>query len=259
MRQLRLDVEYDGTGLCGYQRQRNGPTVQGHLEDALARLLGAPTPVTGASRTDAGVHARGQVCTVRTEHTIPADGVRRGLNGMLPPAIAIRAATEVPLDFHPRLSATGKHYRYQLWLRSSRTPRLRDQAWHRHTRLDLDAMRAAGAAMLGDHDFDAFRAVGCTALTTRRRLTAVDLTELEPDLVAIDVRGNAFLRNMVRIMAGTLVDVGEGRLTAGQVPEILASRDRSRAGQTAPAHGLWLMEVCYDGERLGPPPRPPTL
>ncbi|MEZ4368520.1 MAG: tRNA pseudouridine(38-40) synthase TruA [Kofleriaceae bacterium] len=259
MAQLRLDVEYDGTDLCGYQRQANGPTVQGHLEEVLSRMFDAPIVVTGASRTDAGVHARGQVVTLRPPRALPLEGLRRGLNSMLPETIAVRAVTEVGDDFHPRLSATGKHYRYQLWLRPSRAPRLRAWAWHRFTPLDRPAMAAAAAGLVGEHDFAAFRAVGCTALTTRRLIRSIDLVELEPDLLAIEVRGNAFLRNMVRILAGTLVDVGEGRLEPGQMPEILASGDRARAGQTAPAHGLCLMEVCYDGVRVGPPPRLPAL
>ena len=255
VRTIRLALEYDGTDLCGYQRQSNGPTVQGHVEAALTQLLQTPTTLTGASRTDAGVHARGQVVTLRTTHAIPVDGLRRGLNALLPPSVAVRAAAEVPADFHPRLSATGKHYRYQLWLSPNRSPHLRTTSWHRPMPLDRAAMALGAQGMLGEHDFDAFRAVGCTAATTRRHITSVDLVELEPDLVAIDVRGNAFLRNMVRIMAGTLVDVGAGRIAAAQIPEIIASRERSRAGQTAPAHGLCLMQVCYDGVRRGPPPR----
>ena len=259
IRLIRLDLEYDGTGLSGYQRQDNGPTVQGHVEAALAEMLGVPIRLTGASRTDAGVHARGQVVTLRTTHTIPVDGLRRGLNGLLPPSIAVRAAAEVPAEFHPRLSATGKHYRYQLWLGRDRSPHLRHVAWHRPLRLDLDAMRTAAAAMVGEHDFDAFRAVGCVARTTRRLMSSIDLVELAPELLAIEVRGNAFLRNMVRIMAGTLVDVSDGRIDAAQMPEIIASKDRLRAGQTAPAHGLCLMQVCYDGVRPGPPRTQPQL
>lgn len=255
MRHIRLVVEYDGTSLCGWQRQLNGPTVQGHLEAALARLLAHEVVVAGASRTDAGVHARGQVASFRTERAIPLHGIRRGLNSMLPPQIAIREATEAPDDFHPRFSATGKHYRYTILVRADRSPRWRDRAWHHGEPLAHAPMRDAAAALLGEHDFAAFRAAGCTAHTTVRRLDAIDLTTPEPDLVAIDVRGNAFLRNMVRILAGTLVEVGAGRRDPAQVAEILASRDRTRAGITAPAHGLELIEVRYDGAR----PRPPAV
>jgi len=258
VRHIRLVVEYDGTGLCGWQRQANGPTVQGHLEDALARLLAHEVSVVGASRTDAGVHASGQVASFRTERAIPLHGVRRGLNSMLPPAIAIAEAAEAPDDFHPRFSATGKHYRYLLLTRADRSPRWRARAWHRQGPLDLAAMRDAAAPLIGEHDFAAFRAAGCTALRTVRRIEQIEISELPDErwgdpLVAIDVRGNAFLRNMVRIVVGTLVEVGRGVRPAGQVAEILASKDRTQAGLTAPAHGLELVSVRYDGRKISPP------
>lgn len=238
-------LEYDGTDLCGWQRQENGPTVQAHLEDALARMTGAPTPVIGASRTDAGVHALGQVASFRTESRIPCDGFRRGLNSLLPPAIAVVAAGEAAPDFHARFSAAGKHYRYSVLTRPSRSPLERRWAWHHPRALDLGAMRGAAGHMVGERDFSALRAAGCTARTAVRRLDEVAIGEPAPDRVQFDVRGNAFLRNMVRILVGTLVDVGEGRLTPAQVAEIMESRDRTRAGQTAPAHGLCLVEVLY--------------
>ena len=249
MRHIRLVVEYDGTTLCGWQRQTNGPTVQGHIEDALAKLLAHPVSIRGASRTDAGVHARGQVASFRTERTIPLHGIRRGLNSMLPDAIAIREATEVDGDFHPRFSATGKHYRYTILASRDRSP-LRARAWHHGEPLDLDAMRVAASALCGEHDFNAFRAAGCAARTTIRRIYSIDVTPATDDLVAVDVRGNAFLRNMVRIMVGTLVEVGSGARLASQVTEIIMSRDRVKAGSTAPAHGLELVEVHYAGTRV---------
>ncbi|HWO22101.1 MAG TPA: tRNA pseudouridine(38-40) synthase TruA [Kofleriaceae bacterium] len=286
MRHIRLLVEYDGTLLCGWQRQANGPTVQGHLEEALAKLLSHEAPVVGASRTDAGVHARGQVASFRTARPIPLHGIRRGLNSLLPREIAVRDAAEVPDDFHPRFSATGKHYRYTILTRPDRSPRWRDRAWHHPEPLSIEAMAAAAASLVGEHDFAAFRAAGCTAKTTTRRIDAIDLFTSDPaafapspsapapsapapsapapsapaapapaapgpELLVIDVRGNAFLRNMVRILVGTLAEVGAGRRPPAQVAEILASRDRTRAGITAPAHGLELMEVRYDGSRLG--------
>ncbi|HUQ07763.1 MAG TPA: tRNA pseudouridine(38-40) synthase TruA [Kofleriaceae bacterium] len=247
-RQIRLTVEYDGTGLAGWQRQANAPTVQEHLETALARVLDHPVTITGASRTDAGVHAYGQVACVSTERTIPVHGVRRGINSILPTSIAVVDAREVPSDFHPRFSATGKHYRYLLLARPDRSPILATRAWHRPLPLDLAAMREAATAFPGERDFAALRAAGCTARTTVRNIEEVTLSSPEsgaPGLVAVDVRGNAFLRNMVRILVGTLVDVGEGRLRAAQIPEILASRDRTRAGQTAPPQGLYLVSVRY--------------
>jgi tRNA pseudouridine38-40 synthase len=260
VRHIRLVVEYDGTTLSGWQRQLNGPTVQAHLEDALANMLAHPVTIIGASRTDAGVHARGQVALLRTERNIPVDGIRRGTNAQLPDTIAIREATEVDESFHPRFSATGKHYRYTVITYRDRSPRWRDRAWHRgDVPLDEAAMLEASRALIGTHDFAAFRAAGCSSPTTRRRIDAIELSHPEPDVLVIDVRGTAFLRNMVRIMVGTLVDVGIGKLAAGQVAEIVASCDRTRAGVTAPAHGLELVEVFYDGIRDGtrsPPPLP---
>lgn len=251
MRNIRLVVEYDGTSLHGWQRQANAPTVQAHLETALAELLQHEVSVAGASRTDAGVHARGQVAAFKTERPIPLHGIRRGLNSLLPDAIAISDAREMPDDFHPRFSATGKHYRYTILRRADRSPRWRARAWHHPDELDLEAMRAGAAVLIGEHDFGAFRAAGCTAKTTIRRLDAIEITDGE--VVTLDVRGNAFLRMMVRILVGTLAEVGTGRFTPAQLAEILESRDRTRAGKTAPAHGLELMEVRYDGTRASGP------
>jgi len=249
MRHIRLVVEYDGSHLHGWQRQHGAPTVQQHLEEALAKLLTHEAPVVGASRTDAGVHARGQVASFRTERPIPVHGIRRGLNSLLPDTIAIRDAAEVPDDFHPRFSATGKHYRYTILVRPERSPRWRDRAWHHPDPLAVHWMHDAARALIGEHDFSAFRAAGCSAKTTVRRVDSITLTRLHPHLLEVDIRGNAFLRQMVRIIVGTLTEVGTGRFGVGQVAEILASKDRVQAGITAPAHGLELLEVRYDGER----------
>jgi tRNA pseudouridine38-40 synthase len=250
MRQIKLVIEYDGTSLCGWQRQPNGPTVQQHIEETLAKLLQHEVRITGASRTDAGVHARGQVASFSTERPIELHGIRRGLNSMLPDAIAIREVTEVAADFHPRFSATGKHYRYLVYRGADRSPRWRERAWHHPVELSVAPMRAAAAMLVGEHDFAAFRAVGCAAKTTVRKISAIDVAEAPDDLLVIDVRGNAFLRNMVRILVGTLTEVGRGYRESSQVAEILESKDRTLAGMTAPAHGLELMEVRYDGVRV---------
>jgi tRNA pseudouridine38-40 synthase len=252
VRHIRLVVEYDGSQLHGWQRQHNAPTVQQHLEEALGKLLTHDVQVTGASRTDAGVHARGQVASFRTERAIPVHGIRRGLNSLLPDAIAVRDAAEVPEDFHPRFSATGKHYRYTLLTRNERSPRYRDRAWHHPDPLNVAAMQEAAKALIGEHDFSAFRAAGCTAKTTMRRVDVITLTRAAPYLLDIDIRGNAFLRQMVRILVGTLTEVGTGKRKPAEVAEILASKDRTRAGITAPAHGLELIEVRYDGVRVSP-------
>jgi len=246
---IRLIVEYDGTDLCGWQRQANGPTVQQHLEDGLAAMLEHPVRITGASRTDAGVHARGQVAVFETTRTIPMHGVRRGLNARLPASVAVVGADAAPDDWHPRHSATGKRYRYTVLARQDRSPRWSRRAWHRPRPIDLAAMTTAAEALVGTHDFAAFRASDCDARTTVRTMREVAISLVEPGVVAIDVHGTAFLRNMVRIIAGTLLAAGEGRLNGAEVAEILASKDRTRAGQTAPAHGLELIEVLYEGGR----------
>jgi tRNA pseudouridine38-40 synthase len=252
VRHIRLVVEYDGSELHGWQRQHNAPTVQQHIEEALAKLLTHEVQIVGASRTDTGVHARGQVASFRTERPISVTGVRRGLNTMLPDAISIRDAAEVPDDFHPRFSATGKHYRYTILARPDRSPRWRHYAWHHPEPLAVHLMHDAAQALVGEHDFSAFRAAGCSARSTLRRVDSITLTRLHPHLLEVDIRGNAFLRQMVRIIVGTLTQVGTGRLTVGQVSEILASKDRVNAGITAPPEGLELVEVRYDGRRPAP-------
>ncbi len=252
MRHIRLVLEYDGSQLHGWQRQLGAETVQQHLEEALAKLLQHETKVNGASRTDAGVHARGQIASFRTERTIPLHGIRRAVNAMLPDSIAIRDATEVPDDWHPRYSATGKHYRYTILTSRDRSPRWHTRAWHHREQLSVSAMHDAARALIGDHDFAAFRASGCSAKTTTRRVDSITFTRLHPYLLDVDIRGNAFLRQMIRIIVGTLAEVGTGERPASQLPEILASRDRTRAGITAPPQGLELLEVRYDGTRTRP-------
>jgi tRNA pseudouridine38-40 synthase len=218
--------------------------VQQHLEDALATMVGAPTPVIGASRTDAGVHALGQVAHFETESTIPLHGFRQGLTSALPPQIAVIDAALAEPGFHARFSSRGKRYRYTLLNRRDPSPLLRNTAWWRPRPLDLDAMRAAAEPLLGEHDFSAFRAAGCTARTTNRLISRIDITR-DGDLVHLTVDGNAFLRHMVRILTGTLVEVAEARRDPTTVAALLASGDRTQAGQTAPPHGLTLVEVRY--------------
>lgn len=254
MRTLKLTVEYDGSELCGWQRQANGPTVQQHLEEALAQMVGVHTEVAGASRTDAGVHARGQVASFTTDKAISPYGFRRGLNSKLPPSIAVVDVAEAPPGFHARFWSRGKRYRYTVLTRRDRSPLLHGKCWHEPGALDLDAMRAAAAHLVGEHDFTAFRAAGCTAQHAIRSIRAVDVVAAADGVVEIEVEGNAFLRNMVRILAGTLVEVGAGRRTPADVAAALASRDRTRAGITAPPGGLCLLWVAHGD---GPPAFPP--
>jgi tRNA pseudouridine38-40 synthase len=258
-RTLRLVVEYDGTDFAGWQRQAGQRTVQGCLEAAVEAMTGVATFVRGAGRTDAGVHALGQVASFRTDARIPTDGFLRGLNSHLPPDVAVQELTEAPADFDARLSARGKLYRYQIWNHPIRSPRAARTSWHCRAPLDLAAMRAAAQLLVGEHDFAGFRSSDCDRLTTVRRLRRVEV-EREGSLLTCEVEGTAFLRNMVRILVGTLVAVGWHDLHPDDVARILQHRDRTKAGQTAPARGLTLVRVDYRGEEAAadsaPSPEP---
>jgi len=244
MRTIKLTIEYDGTNYAGWQVQPNGLAIQQVMEEALARILGAPTRLHSSGRTDAGVHARGMVAAFGTDCEIPVRAFCEGLNALLPPDIAVREAVEVPSGFHPRFDAVGKHYRYTIHNGKRRSPLSRLYAWHLRRALDVAAMREAAAYFVGEHDFAAFRTAGCAARTTVRRIDAVDVTA-EGELVRIDVKGSGFLRNMVRIMVGTLVGIGEGKHPPEVVAAVLAGAGSVSAGATAPPHGLCLMEVYY--------------
>ncbi len=244
MRRLRLTIEYDGTDFSGWQRQDNAPSIQATIEDALGKMVGAPVILKGAGRTDAGVHARGQVAHFETAASIPLHGFRRGLNSTLPSSIAVVGVTEAAPDFDARFSALGKWYRYTLWNAESRSALDGRYAWHLRGELDVGAMQQAAAALIGRHDFAAFRASDCERKTTVRNLHRLDVRRLG-ERVTFDVEADAFLKNMVRILVGTLVDVGRARLTVADVAQLLVAPDRRRAGPTAPAHGLCMMAVRY--------------
>lgn len=243
---VRLIVRYDGAPFSGWQRQRGVPTVQEALEDAASVMSVARITVRGAGRTDAGVHALAQVASFQTEAKIPAHGWRLGLNARLPPSVSVWDARVVRDGFDPRRASAGKRYRYLLHLHPDRDPLLHRRAWHLYGPMDIGAMRAEAGALVGTHDFRAFRAADCERETTVRSLWRVDLVERwqgREDLVAVEVEGTAFLKNMVRVIVGTLVDVGRGRLPAGTVRARLADLDRTRGGMTAPPDGLYLDEV----------------
>jgi tRNA pseudouridine38-40 synthase len=256
VRTIRLIVEYDGTAFAGWQIQKGhkAPTVQGALERAISKMTQTPVSVRGASRTDAGVHARGQVAVFKTDKDIPCIGFERGLGQFMPRGISIRRAEEVEDGWDPRRTSRGKRYRYTYW--NDRTPSAleRDRAWWvKVGRLEVAPMHEAAQVFLGTHDFEAFRSAGCSARHAVRTMYSARVFEGEHERVIFEIVGNAFVRNMVRIMAGNLCDVGLGRMTKDQLVDVLASKDRTRGGMTAPPHGLCLEEVIYD-DRL--PPRP---
>jgi tRNA pseudouridine38-40 synthase len=243
-RNLRLVIEYDGTEFAGWQRQDGQRTVQGCLEQAVTAMTGEPAIVRGAGRTDAGVHAKGQVANFNTSARIPPGGFLRGLNAELPPDIAVLDLVDVPMAFDARHAARGKLYRYQIWNHLVRSPGHRRTSWHCRAPLDLHAMRDAATVFVGEHDFRAFRAADCERKTTVRLLRQLELRRTGA-LITCDVEGTAFLKNMVRILVGTLVAVGRGKLTRADLLRIQASGDRTQAGMTAPAAGLCLIHVSY--------------
>jgi tRNA pseudouridine38-40 synthase len=250
MPRIRLTLEYDGTDFVGWQRQLNGRSVQEVVERALAELLGGPVRVDAAGRTDAGVHALGQVVAFTAPRSLPAKAYLRGLSGILPADVAVVSAEEVPEDFDPRRWATGKRYRYLVVRRPVRAPLLRRTHWEVFAPLDVPAMRAAAPALLGTQDFSSFQAFDCEAPHPRRTLRELALFE-EGEVLRFELEGTAFLRHMVRNIVGSLVDVGRGKHPPSWIAEVLAARDRRLAGPTAPAHGLTLVEVTYGQRPLG--------
>lgn len=244
MRTIKLTIEYDGTAYAGWQVQSNGLAIQQVMEDALAKILGSKVRLYSSGRTDAGVHAKGMVAAFRTDREIPLSAFSDGVNCQLPHDIAVRYAEEVSPDFDPRRDAVGKHYRYTILNTPRRSPLRRLYAWHLKESLDMAAMREAALHMVGEKDFAAFRTSGCAARTTVRNVYSVDISN-EGEYIQIDVKGSGFLRNMVRIMVGTLVEVGRGKTRPDEVPGFFGGEMETTAGMTAPPQGLCLMEVYY--------------
>jgi tRNA pseudouridine38-40 synthase len=250
---VRLLIAYHGGAFHGWQRQADGVrTVQGEVERALSQMHHGPMAIRGASRTDAGVHALGQVAAFAADGRHDVGAYLRGLNHLTPADIAIRAVDEVADTFHPRHSARGKIYRYRIVDGFAGDPMLRDRAWHVRRRLDASAMHEAAQLLVGVHDFSSFRAAGCDASSPVRELYAVRVRRLRGE-VEVEVIGSAFLKYMVRAIVGTLVEVGRGRRPGDWLRDVLAARDRSAAGPTAAACGLTLIQIFYpDWPRLTP-------
>ena len=250
MRRIKAILEYDGTAFHGFQKQSNSVGVQNVLEEKLEILFKAPTPVQGSSRTDTGVHARGQVIAFNVADDKPLATIQRGMNGLLPQSIRAREVAEVPAVFDPRRDAVHKSYRYTWYNHPVASPFWRRYSWHSHDALDVAAMNQAAGVLVGEHDFSSFRAAGCTAKTPVRTLFECKVIK-DKERVQLRINGQAFLHQMVRVIAGTLFDIGTAKQDAGQMKATLAGKSRKLAGKTAPAEGLVLWEVAY-----GEIPRP---
>jgi tRNA pseudouridine38-40 synthase len=245
VRTLKLTVVYDGTRFVGWQRQAEGESIQGHLEDALARFEGGPITVHGAGRTDAGVHALGQVASARVTFSHDASTITRALNAQLPPEIRVTSVEDAPEEFHARFSAKSKTYRYQIRNTPTASPFDRFWMWHVPEPLALDAMSDAATMLVGTHDFAAFRSAGSEVESTVRTIFDSRWRNAA-GVLTYEVSGNGFLRHMVRAIVGTLVEVGRGWRPPGDIESLLAGGMRAQAGATAPAHGLTLASVVYD-------------
>ncbi len=244
MRNMKMIVAYVGTRYAGWQVQPGRPTIQGVLEDRIGRMLREPVRLAGAGRTDSGVHARGQVANFQTASRIPAAGLVRGLNALLPEDIAVMRAEDAPASFHARADARGKEYRYRIARAEVVSPFEAPFVAAVRGSLDAGAMRAAARHFLGAHDFTSFCPVASPIEDKVRTLSVSEVTE-EEGLVGYRVVGDGFLRHMVRTLVGTLLMVGRGRLDAAAIPRIMAARDRRLAGPVAPARGLVLEQVFY--------------
>ncbi len=244
MRRIKLIVAYDGTEYSGWQIQPEAPTIEMYLDKAIHELTGENVHVTGASRTDAGVHAYGNVAVFDTESTIPGDRFTFALNRFLPDSIVIQDSWEVAGDFHPRHCNTRKTYEYRILNTAVPLPQKRNYTWHVAGSIDIDRMREAAAYIVGEHDFKSFCCVRTQAESTVRTIYSLEILQ-EGSEIIIRIKGNGFLYNMVRIITGTLIQVGKGRFQPEYVKQMLKAKDRTVAGQTAPPQGLTLVGIEY--------------
>jgi len=245
VRNIKLLIEYDGTNYQGWQVQPKGPTIQGILEEKIGLLTGQPVQLFGSGRTDSGVHALGQVAHFKTQSQMDIHTIRRALNSLLPHDIVIQKAEEVDEGFHARKYSKSKIYEYRILNRNLRSAFHRGYVWHIPQKLNLTEMKKATQSLIGEHDSSAFRTVGSPTRTTVRRVIRAEWKRGRDGLIRFEIEANGFLKQMVRSIIGTLVEIGKGRMEAAEIREILNSRDRKEAGPTAPAQGLFLKEVKY--------------
>lgn len=244
MRNIKLIIEYDGTNYFGWQKQPNHRTIQETIENSIKKITKEDIDIFGSGRTDRGVHARGQVANFFTNARIPEDKIKDAINSVLPGDIVISHSEEVDEAFHSRYSAKGKEYRYIFFNRRIPSPLLRNYAYHIPQKLHFDLMEKSLADFIGTHDFKSFMASGSSVKDTIRTINNASLNK-NHEIIELKINGNGFLYNMVRIIAGTLVDIGIGKISRNDIPQIIASKDRKKAGHTAPPHGLYLENVFY--------------
>ena len=244
MRNIKLTISYDGTNYRGWQVQARGKTVQGEIERALLNISGKKHGVHGAGRTDSGVHANAQVAHFKTALSIPEKNIPLALNSVLPEDIAVIRASYVNDDFHARFDARSKHYRYHVYNSRRRDPFKERYSWRVPYELDVPLMRKEAGALIGRHDFKAFQARDKRERTSVRNISRLCVTRKRSSVI-IDISADGFLYNMVRNIVGTLIDTGRGYLPGGSMKKILKSRDRTKAGPTAPARGLFLVNIRY--------------
>lgn len=244
MRNIRLTIEYDGSNYAGWQRQNNVITIQQKVEEAIKIVTGVFSEVIGSSRTDAGVHAKGFVCNFFTESKIPSERFKKALNSFLPDDIVVIKSEEVELKFHARYDSIGKRYVYTVVTGKQRPAIGRNYVYYFHRDLDINKMRKAAEYFIGTHDFSAFKKSGSNVKTSVRTIKRVDVLK-EDNVIRFVIVGDGFLYNMVRIMVGTLLEIGIGRFKPEYLLEILKSKDRGKAGKSVPASGLCLEEVFY--------------
>lgn len=247
MKRVKLTVAYDGTNYKGWQIQPNGITIQQVLDETISSLLKEEIHVTGASRTDSGVHSLGNVCIFDTDARMPAEKMSFALNQRLPDDIVVVDSCQVPDTFHPRFSKSRKTYEYRILNRTFPDPTRRLDTYHFHYALDVEKMAEAASFLEGEHDFKSFASVHMQSETSIRTIYSCTVTK-KKDIITIRVTGSGFLYNMVRIIAGTLIKVGSGDIPPEKIKEILAAQDRSKAGPTAPAHGLTMIGLVYEKE-----------